>query len=226
MTESADVRPVSSTRAVDRLINFSDAVVAVAVTLLALPLVDIRPASGESVGQVIGENIGPIIAFVFTFLVVALMWSAHNRILNGIRDFDGTLFWLNTVWLALVVLLPWVSAMFGESQMVGDVGEWPGVAALYWGTLGAISLLGWCMSWHLSRHRELLDEHEAATRTLGSARRGLVFGAYFVLIGVVAEVAPDIASWLPLGIIPLSVWLRPARGSLAPASSRPKKEQE
>jgi uncharacterized membrane protein len=224
MTVPADARPVSSTRAVERLINFSDAVVAVAVTLLALPLVDIRPAAGESVGQAIGENIGSIIAFLFTFLVVALMWSAHNRILNGIRDFDGALFWLNTIWLALVVLLPWVSAMFGESQMVGNGAEWPGVGTLYWGTLGLISLVGWFMSWHLSRHPELLDDEEAATRTLGSARRGLIFGAYFILIGLVSVIAPDVASWLPLGIIPLSIWLRPARGSLPPHAARPTKE--
>lgn len=224
MTDPAEGRPVSSTRAVDRLINFSDAVVAVAVTLLALPLVDIRPAPGESVSQAIGDNIGSLIAFLFTFLVVALMWSAHNRILNGIRDFDGRLFWLNTVWLALVVLLPWVSAMFGESQMVGDGAEWPGIGTLYWGTLGLISLLGWVMSWHLSRHPELLDDQEAATRTLGSARRGLIFGAYFIFIGLMSAIAPSIASWLPLGIIPLSIWLRPARGSLPPDTSRPNKE--
>ena len=219
-----DGRPIRSSRAVDRLINFSDAVVAVAVTLLALPLIDIMPANGESVWATIGDNIGPVIAFLFTFLVVAMMWSAHNRILNGIRDFDGALFWLNTGWLAMVVLLPWFSAMFGESQMVGDGDKWPGVGALYWGTLGAISLLGWCMSWHLSRHPELLDDEEASSRTLGSARRGVIFGLYFLFIGLVSEFAPDLASWLPLGIIPLSIWLRPMRGSL-PTEARHPKEQ-
>jgi hypothetical protein len=35
-------------------------------------------------------------------------------------------------------------------------------------------------------------------------------GLYFLLIGAVSVVAPDIANWMPLGIIPLSIWLRPA----------------
>ncbi len=39
--------------------------------------------------------------------------------------------------------------------------------------------------------------------------RGPVFAAYFLFIGVVFEFAPAIATWLPLGIIPLSIWLRP-----------------
>lgn len=218
MAEPTPGLPVSRTRSVDRLINFSDAVVAVAVTLLALPLIDIVPADGESVWTAIGDNIGPVIAFLFTFFVVAMMWSAHNRILNGIRDFDGALFWMNTAWLALVVLLPWFSALFGESQMLGEGSKWPGVGLLYWGAMGLLSLLGWLMSWHLTRTPALLDAHEAADRSRGSAKRGLVFGGYFILIGIGSVVAPVAASWLPLGIIPLSIWLRPARGSLPPSA--------
>jgi uncharacterized membrane protein len=209
---------MSRSRSVDRLINFSDAVVAVAVTLLALPLIDIVPANGESVWTAIGDNIGSVVAFLFTFFVVAMMWSAHNRILNGIIDFDSALFWLNTTWLALIVLLPWFSAMFGESQMVGEGSKWPGVGLLYWGTMGVLSLLGWLMSRHLWRTPILLDEAERAANPRASARRGIVFGAYFLLIGVTSEIAPDVASWLPLGIIPLSIWLRPARGSLPTAA--------
>ena len=33
---------------------------------------------------------------------------------------------------------------------------------------------------------------------------------HFLLIGVASIVTPAIANWLPLGIIPLSMWLRPA----------------
>lgn len=218
MSEATGAFPVSRSRSVDRLINFSDAVVAVAVTLLALPLIDIVPADGESVWQALGDNIGPIVAFLFTFFVVAMMWSAHNRILNGIRDFDGALFWMNTTWLALVVLLPWFSAMFGESQMVGDGAKWPGVGLLYWGAMAALSLMGWLMSWHLTRTPALLDASEVPLRTQRSAKRGLLFGAYFLLIGIASVIAPQAASWLPLGIIPLSIWLRPARGSLPSAA--------
>ena len=133
-------------RSVDRLINFSDAVVAVAVTVLVLPLVDIRPAAGETVWDVISENASQVWTFLFTFYVVAVMWLAHNRILNSIGRYDPFIFWINTTWLAAIVLLPWVSAMYGES-------EWgrTGVGLVYWGTMAAIALLGSLLGSHLRR---------------------------------------------------------------------------
>lgn len=202
----------------DRLIAFTDGVVAVAITLLALPLVDIRPVSGEDVWGMLNRNSGPLIAFLFTFAVVAIMWSAHNRVLNAIVDYDGAVFWLNTAWLAAIVLLPWFSALYGESSMIGAEPDWAGAGALYWITLAVVSLLAGALSWHLRRHPELLHA-SAAQRPLGrSAWRSPVFGAYFLVIAVATLVAPQAASWLPLGIIPLSIWLRPTRGAVDPAA--------
>jgi uncharacterized membrane protein len=202
----------SRSRAVDRLVNFSDAVVAVAVTVLVLPLVDIGPpGQGQTVWQLIGDNGAQIFAFVFTFYVVAIMWQAHNRILNGIRDYDPAVFWLNTTWLALIVMLPWFSAMYGESQSETEGKGASGVGLVYWGALAAISLLGSTISWHLVRNPALLVPGDRDTDRVGrmTVLRGPVFAGYFLFIGVVFEFAPAIATWLPLGIIPLSIWMRP-----------------
>jgi uncharacterized membrane protein len=199
----------SSRRAVDRLINFSDAVVAVAVTVLVLPLVDISgPSEGQTVWDVFTDHAGQIITFLFTFLVVAIMWLAHNRILNRIRAYDGTIFWLNTVWLVAIVLLPWFSAMYGESH-TGANGA--GTGLVYWVDLAVISAMGSLMSAHLRRRGELThaEEAESPQAQLRAALRGPVFGGYFLLIGIVSLFAPSVASWMPFGIIVLSVWLRP-----------------
>lgn len=213
-----DVAPAPTSRregrSVDRLINFSDAVVAVAVTVLALPLVDIPgPAEGESVWTVIGDNASQVWTFLFTFYVVAILWLTHNRILNSISRYDPFVFWINTTWLAAIALLPWVSAMYGESQ-------WgrAGVGLLYWGTMAAISLLVSLLGSHLRRHPELLSEsvHElSAASRRRAGLRGPVLGLYFLLIGLVSTVSPALANWLPLGIIPLSIWLRPAQSPAA-----------
>ena len=205
-------RPAGDTgtgRSVDRLINFSDAVVAVAVTVLVLPLVDIAgPGEGQSVWTIIGDHASQVWTFLFTFYVVAVMWLAHNRILNSISNYDPFIFWVNTTWLACIVLLPWVSSMFGEAQ-----GGRSSVGLLYWGTMAAIAFLGAALGWHLRRHPELLAD-DAVVLSPDSQRRvnlrGPVIGLFFLAIGLVSVVAPDIANWLPLGIIPLSIWLRPA----------------
>ena len=211
MSEKSEALSVSEGRSVDRLINFSDAVVAVAVTLLALPLVDIEgPGPDETVWTVIGENASQVWTFLFTFYVVAVMWLAHNRILNSIKRYDVFIFWVNTTWLASIVLLPWVSAMFGESASRTSVGM------LYWSTMAAISLLGMALGSHLRRHPELLAHDTPPLSPQAQRRaalRGPVLGLYFLLIGIVSLFAPAIANWLPVGIIPLSIWLRPASGN-------------
>lgn len=206
-------RTPRSERSVDRLVSFSDGVVAVAITLLALPLVDLLPESGESAWDVVSGNSGPLVAFVFTFAVVAIMWSAHNRVLNGIVDYDAPLFWLNVAWLAGIVLLPWFSNLYGATEMLGTGADGAGAGAVYWSTLAFISLVGWGMSVHLRRHPELeADRDDAAVRGLPAAR-GLVFAGWFLLTAIVSVVAPGVASWLPLGIIALSIWLRPTYGA-------------
>ena len=206
-------RPARDARSVDRLISFSDGVVAVAITLLALPLVDLLPGSGDSAWDVVSDNAGPLIAFLFTFAVVAIMWSAHNRVLNGIVAYDAALFWLNVAWLAGIVVLPWFSNLYGSTEMLGTGANGTGAGAVYWSTLAYISLIGWAMSVHLRRHPELeADPGDAALLGRGAAR-GLVFAGWFLLTAAMSVVAPSVASWLPLGIIPLSIWLRPSYGA-------------
>jgi uncharacterized membrane protein len=205
--------PVHASRSVDRLINFSDAVVAVAVTLLALPLVDIAgPTQGESVWSVIGDHSSQLWTFLFTFYVVAVLWLAHNRILNSIRRYDPVIFWVNTTWLVCIVLLPWVSKIYGESSWSRT-----SVGVLYWGAMAAVAFLGTALGSHLHRHPELLDESApvlSGTDARRTALRGPVMGGYFLIIAAVSTFAPAVAAWLPLGIIPLSIWLRPAAGTV------------
>ena len=206
-------------RSVDRLINFSDAVVAVAVTLRALPLVDIAgPQHGETIWTVAQDNGTQIGTFLFTFYVVAVLWLSHNRILNSIVDYDGAIFWLNTSWLAAVVLLPWVSELLGSASETDG-----GVGLLYWTTLAIISLLGGAMAWHVRRRPGLLDASEVASqpRSIG---RGVIFAGYFMLIAAASVFAPDVSVWLLLGIIALSIWLQPARDHQAPSLEREAEE--
>ena len=61
---------VTRGRAFDRLIAFSDGVVAVAATVLVLPLVDIagpKPGSDSTVWDIMSANTGTLISFFVTF---------------------------------------------------------------------------------------------------------------------------------------------------------------
>ena len=102
-------------RSFDRLINFSDAIVAVAITVLVLPIAGLSIERGEAtVWEVLGDHRGEIITFFFTFFVVSVMWLTHNRAMNELRGYDGTIFWLNTSWLSIIAFLPVTSALYGD----------------------------------------------------------------------------------------------------------------
>ncbi|MFP3380774.1 TMEM175 family protein, partial [Bacillus sp. SIMBA_069] len=72
---------IRTERGLDRLVNFSDAAVAIAITLLILPLVDAAGQIGHSsFGEFIDKNFWEIFAFVVSFAVIARFWVVHHRI--------------------------------------------------------------------------------------------------------------------------------------------------
>lgn len=203
-----------SGRAFDRLINFSDAVVAVAVTVLVLPIADITLGRGEdSVWLVLADHAGQIITFFFTFFVVSIMWLTHNRIMNQLRGYDGVIFWLNTAWLSVIAFLPVTSALYSDAGQDGIQGWFSdqtlnGSGMLYWGSLSLISILSALLSLHARRNSHLYDPAQNITHTWKSNAHEWVYAVYFLAIGIVSLISPGIASYMPLGLIVLPFLLK------------------
>lgn len=216
------LRGVYAGRALDRLVNFTDAVVAVAITLLVLSIVNIRGDQTEStVWQIIWDNSSQIITFGYTFVVVAVLWMIHNRTLNGLRAFDGTVFTLNLFWLMGIVLLPWPSALAGEGIGIGavqgdrELGQ-SGAGMFYWGTIAFVALMASLLSAHLSRHPELVDPD--VVQPPHHPLRRVLYPVIFLLFGVATLVAPIIGSWLPLVLIPIGIAFGRAERRMAASS--------
>jgi len=94
-------------RGLDRLVNFSDATVAIALTLLILPLSDLAgEAHRGGLGAVLSAHVGAVLAFLISFIVIAVMWMAHHRFFELLVDYSPALIRLNLVWLFAVVVLP------------------------------------------------------------------------------------------------------------------------
>jgi len=194
-------------RSFDRLVNFTDAVVAIGITLQLLPLIDIEgPSDGQTVWQVISANSGQITAFMLSFVVVIVMWRNHNAVFNSLCRVDGTIFRLNVLWLILVVFLPWPTAMYGTASNETITGA-GGVGLLYWWTLAAISGVGSLIAAHARRTPALLEAGEqdrVETSRVGNRTRGIAFFVCFIMIGAISEFWPGIAPLFALLLIPLN----------------------
>lgn len=205
---------------VDRLLFFSDAVVAVAITVLALPLFSIPgPQPGETVLDVLSANSGQIITFVMTFFVMATLWSIHNRVMNSLASYNAVVFWLSMTWLIGFVFLPWPSTMFGTGDHWGSSSiaafSSDGTGALYWWTMAFIGGVGAITAAYISRHPRLIKEQErpywAALHQTRARFRGAAFFVAFVLAGAISLVFPLLGFYALLVIMPLNFLLQPTK---------------
>jgi uncharacterized membrane protein len=121
----------------DRLLPFTDAVVAIAITLLILPLVEIGQDAQRKVGfgdfarlfEVLRGSTAPLIGFTISFFVIARLWWAHHAIFEHAEAWTAGMVVTNVFWLFTIVLLPWVTTL-----STTFLGNWL-VSLLYVGTM-------------------------------------------------------------------------------------------
>ncbi len=171
---------VSGGRSYDRFISFSDAVVAVAATVLILPIVDIAaPKAGQNVGSILLTNFNGIYSYFITFIVIVIFWRVHHKILDGTSAYDGRLLILNTAWLATIAFLPWPTAMLGQE---GGFGR--GVGTFYFGVLAVSTFILLLMQLHIRRTPELWEDPNTAP--VSRLSRSVIYIAIWTFLAVLS----------------------------------------
>ena len=126
----------------ERLVFFTDAVVAIALTLLVLPLTEVVPelvaAHAEPI-EAITRNQPTIGSFLLSFVVIGRQWISHHRLYEHVRAYNQPLMLTNMVWLLSVIVMPFAT------QLVGGFGTDEFVILFYIGTIvvnsGCLSLM-------------------------------------------------------------------------------------
>jgi uncharacterized membrane protein len=97
----------------DRVIFFSDAVFAIAITLLA---VNLRvPKAGVGSAHELGEALPAISGFAISFLVIAFFWIGHHAVFRFVVALDRRLIALNLALLGVIAFLPYPTALLSAS---------------------------------------------------------------------------------------------------------------
>ena len=102
-----------SDRGLDRFITFLDAVVAIAVTLLVLPLTEVigTEHSPPHAADVFTQNGARFWAFLVSFVVIARLWLAHHRMTERVGAYDTVFIVVNLGWALTVVFLPFATEL-------------------------------------------------------------------------------------------------------------------
>src|SRR5262249_51511197 len=103
MDESTDVSSA------ERLVFFSDAVVAIALTLLALELPVPEGGTNEVVLRQVVHLRDEYSAFLISFAVIGSHGFGHHRLFAQVTGHAGSMVRWNTLWLLMIVLTPFAT---------------------------------------------------------------------------------------------------------------------
>jgi uncharacterized membrane protein len=168
----------------ERFLTFVDAVVAIAITLLVLPLVDVageldQAGHDPSVVRLLQDHQTQLWAFLLSFAVIANFWFTQHQVVRTVVANDPVVIRLMLVWLLMIVFLPFPTALVAEQ------GQQAATKVLYIGTMIVSSLLIGLMSRRIRAKRSIRDSDDAPDPAIAWVTAGL-----FAVALVITLVAP------------------------------------
>ena len=115
-----------------RLVLFSDAVFAIAITLLAIEIHP--PHHWQGLADLFGQMGPKLTAYAVSFAVVGICWFSHRRVFARLVKANGVLDFMNFLVLGLIALLPLTTELLWEGH---------GQAVLVY--VGLVALIGVAM---------------------------------------------------------------------------------
>jgi uncharacterized membrane protein len=204
--------PRERTLELDRLANFSDAVFAIAATLLVLSIQFPQNLEAPNLDSKLWDEyqdvLPQVLAYALSFFVIGRYWLAHHRMFKLVRRIDGRFIALNLFALGLIALLPFPTEVFGNypTDRPAFIVYAAGVAAT-----GIASTVVW---WYATDRNRLIDESTPQPVVLHARLRGLSIPIVFLVSIPIsfASVAAAQISWALL--VPLRTFFTRRYGKI------------
>lgn len=177
-TEEVDVEREGRVLAAERQTLFTDAVIAIAITLLALELPTPEGRTNADLLHSAVADRGEYLAFLISFVVIWGHWSGHHRTFRYVTHFDAKLGLLNAAWLLMQVITPFATKVInGDEAFQARFGFYALVQA-------AASVIFALMMLHVRRAGLYRPGTPQGVFRNGLARSWLLAGAFLVSIPV------------------------------------------
>jgi len=101
----------------ERLILFSDAVFAIAITLLVIEIKipEIHEnLSDKALLQALGHLVPKFLGYLISFMLIGLYWTIHHRMFGLVTGYDQKLLVLNLIFLFFIALMPFSNGFYSE----------------------------------------------------------------------------------------------------------------
>jgi uncharacterized membrane protein len=201
MVESESFSQYMDTKRLETLV---DGIFAIAMTLLvlglAVPTIQ-PPLTNASVTNAILNLIPNFVSLVVSFVLLAVFWKIHHRIFKQINKMNGTLLWINVIWLLFIVLVPF------SATLTGDYGQFT-IANIIFNInmLGIATLL--YLNWHYADHKNFI--HEKITDE--EIKFTKIVNFIFILVAIAAiglsYVIPQYSQTVYILILPVEMFVK------------------
>lgn len=190
---------------VERVISFSDAVFAFAITLMALSI-DIPDLPTHLTQSELLDKLYDLYpqfeSYVISFAVIAIFWVSYHQVFNHIKGSHITMVYLNLLFLLLITLLSL------STSLVINYGTYQIPYIIYCFIVIMTSSLLATIWWHATRNKRLVDKNLHPFFIKGVLVNLMSIPIVFTISIIISFVNLDIAQYFWLAIAPLNIAIR------------------
>ena len=179
-----------------RLEAFSDAVIAILITIMVLELSVPHGAEWDSLRDLVPT----FLAYVLSFVNLGIYWNNHHHMFVTVERVNGRVLWANLYLLFWLSLFPFTTAWMGESDF----------ASVPTAAYGIVSLLA-AIAYYILQ-RVIISEHGPDSKlavAVGKDVKGKISPVLYLTGVSLASAAPEIS--LGLYVVVALMWLVPDR---------------
>jgi len=178
----------------ERLLAFSDGVIAIIITIMVLELKVPHGAEWAALTKLV-----PVfLSYVLSFIYIAIYWNNHHHLMHTVTRVNGLILWANTHLLFWISLIPFATGWMGENHFA------PLPTAVYGAALLMPALAYYLLQMAIVRTQ---GTNSALAKVLGSDIKGKISPVLYIAAIALAFVSP----WISCGIYVLValMWLIP-----------------
>jgi len=178
----------------ERLLAFSDGVIAIIITIMVLELKVPHGAEWAALTKLV-----PVfLSYVLSFIYIAIYWNNHHHLMHTVTRVNGLILWANTHLLFWLSLIPFATGWMGENHFA------PLPTAVYGAALLMPALAYYLLQMAIMRTQ---GANSSLAKLLGSDVKGKISPVLYVTAIALAFVSP----WISCGIYVLValMWLIP-----------------
>jgi len=180
-----------------RLEAFTDGVIAIIITIMVL---EIKAPAGADLAALFAS--APVfLAYVLSFVNVAIFWNNHHHMLHATERIDGTVLWANMFLLFWLSLVPFVIRWIDETGMVA-------LPTAAYGAVLAMAAIGYTLL-----QNALISCNGGANCTLARAVGKDIKGKLSLAAYVAAVPLAFVSAWIAISlyVAVALMWLIPDR---------------